>query len=121
MDIKPENILISDGIAKVSDFGIGRFYGTDFEDNPEQLVLQGMGTPQYMSPEQFRVNRQKDIGPGSDIYSLGIVLYELLDGRTPFDGKREELEDKHLNDLPSPLTDSSEKSVTVISCWMSFM
>ena len=115
LDIKPENILIAGGTAKVSDFGIGRFSGVNFEDNPDQLVRGRMGTPKYMSPEQFRVNRQKDIGTASDIYSLGIVLYEILDGRPPFDGSREELEDKHRSDLPTPLTGPAEKWWTIVS------
>ena len=108
LDIKPENILIADGTAKVSDFGIGRFCGPGFEVNPDRLVRQGLGTPKYMSPEQFHVNRQKDIGPTSDIYSLGLVLYEILDGRPPFDGTRAELEEKHRNHAPARLKGAAE-------------
>jgi len=95
LDIKPENILLVDGKIKIADFGIGRFGANQFGNNPEQLLRQGIGTPQYMSPEQFKVARQKDIGPKSDIYSLGIVLFEILDGNLPFDGTPIELRDKH--------------------------
>lgn len=103
LDMKPENILLTDGSAKVTDFGIGRFLGAQFGSNPDQLLRQGVGTPQYMSPEQFRTARQKEVGPASDIYSLGVVLYELLDGALPFDGSPEELREKHLNVAPAPL------------------
>ena len=109
LDIKPENILLVDGKAKVADFGIGRYGANQFKDNPEQLLHQGIGTPQYMSPEQFHVARQKDVGPASDIYSLGIVLFELLDGNLPFDGTAIELRDKHLNMQPPRLTGKLEK------------
>ena len=101
MDVKPENVLLCDGRAKVTDFGIGRFTGSGFENNPEQVLRQGVGTPQYMSPEQFQAARQKDISSASDLYSLGLVLYEILDGGLPFDGTRVELREKHLN-MPPP-------------------
>ena len=109
MDIKPENILRVDGKAKVTDFGIGRFAGMDFENNPDQLLHQGVGTPQYMSPEQFQTARQKDIGAASDIYSLGLVLYEILDGGLPFDGMPIELREKHLNMAPPCLKDGADR------------
>jgi serine/threonine-protein kinase len=100
LDIKPENILLVEGKAKISDFGIGRYYSELFEKNPEQLLRGGLGTPGYMSPEQFEVARERDIGPTSDIYSLGIVLFEILDGNKPFDGARTEIREKHLRMWP---------------------
>ncbi len=103
LDIKPENILLVNGKAKVTDFGIGRYVDGQFADNPDQLLRQGVGTPQYMSPEQFRTARQAEIGPPSDIYSLGLLLYELLDGSLPFDGSPQELREKHLNVQPPAL------------------
>lgn len=109
LDIKPENILLVSGRAKIADFGIGRYGANQFANNPEQLLRQGIGTPQYMSPEQFQVARQKDIGPTSDIYSLGIVLFEILDGNLPFDGTPIELRDKHLNMQPPRLKGKLEK------------
>lgn len=108
LDIKPENILLVNGTAKIVDFGIGRYGINQFKDNPAQLLRQGIGTPQYMSPEQFQVARQQDIGPASDIYSLGIVLFELLDGNLPFDGTPVELRDKHLNMQAPRLTGKLE-------------
>lgn len=108
MDLKPENILLVKGNAKVTDFGIGRYMGSMFVENPDQLLRQGVGTPAYMSPEQFKVARQKDIGPTSDIYSLGIILYEILDGSLPFDGSPIELRDKHLNTPPGQIRGSGK-------------
>jgi serine/threonine-protein kinase len=83
-DLKPENIMIRRGIrgihAKVLDFGIARLM-----DAGTKLTVAGAiaGTPRYMSPEQVE---GKEVDARADIYSLGIVLYESLTGRQPFDG-----------------------------------
>lgn len=82
-DIKPGNILIgSNGQVKVADFGIARAFGSEVA---EALTQTGsvMGTATYFSPEQAQ-GGQPD--PRSDIYSLGIVMYEMIAGRTPFFG-----------------------------------
>lgn len=115
LDIKPENILLVDNTAKIADFGVGRYSASMFAENPEQVRRQGIGTPQYMSPEQFHAARQKDVGPASDIYSLGIVLYELLDGSLPFDGTREQLRQKHLHDTPTEIKGSFAKYWGIVS------
>lgn len=115
LDIKPENILLVNGTAKVTDFGIGRHVDGQFARNLEQILHEGVGTPQYMSPEQFRATRQKDIGPTSDIYSLGLVLYEILDGSLPFDGRPRELRDKHLEMQPKALDGDAGKWWPVVS------
>ncbi len=80
-DIKPENILLVDGQALVADFGIARAVG---ETDDRKLTETGMavGTPAYMSPEQAVGDAGLDAR--TDIYSLGIVLYEMLAGETPF-------------------------------------
>lgn len=92
LDLKPENLLIRDGKLKVGDFGFAR---TQFSNDAanEALLSLGTGTPYYMSPEQFQAARSKDIGPASDIYSLGIILFELLDGDPPFGGPRMSFEE----------------------------
>ena len=116
LDIKPENILLVDGAAKIADFGIGRYGASMLADNPKQVNRQGIGTPQYMSPEQFHSARQKDIGPASDIYSLGVVLYELLDGSLPFDGSsRDEYRQKHLHDNPTEIKGACARYWGIIS------
>ncbi len=82
-DIKPENILISGGHALVADFGIAR---AAHEAGGNKLTQTGMavGTPVYMSPEQAVGD---PVGPTSDLYSLGCMLYELLAGEPPFTAK----------------------------------
>ena len=79
-DVKPGNVLVAqDGLVKVSDFGIAKVLG-----GSETLVTRAgfvLGTPAYMAPEQAK---GIDIGPATDIYGAGIVLYELLANRLPF-------------------------------------
>lgn len=83
-DIKPGNILIgSNGQVKVADFGIARAFGSSADDALTQTGSV-MGTATYFSPEQAQ-GGQPD--PSSDIYSLGIVMYEMIAGRTPFFGE----------------------------------
>lgn len=91
-DIKPENIMIrSDGYVKILDFGLAKLTTQQITDADleKPTLLQSnpglvMGTAQYMSPEQAR---GKDISFCTDIWSLGIVLYELLAGHVPFSGE----------------------------------
>jgi serine/threonine-protein kinase len=82
-DIKPENILLTtDGSTLVADFGIARA----LRGGEDRLTSTGfaVGTPAYMSPEQ--AGGERDLGPTTDVYSLGCVLYEMLVGEPPFTG-----------------------------------
>jgi WD40 repeat protein/serine/threonine protein kinase len=91
-DLKPSNILVTvnDGapVPKVIDFGIAKATGQRLTDKTVFTQFHAfIGTPAYTSPEQAEMS-SVDIDTRSDIYSLGVLLYELLTGRTPFDGEQ---------------------------------
>ncbi|MGQ0715034.1 MAG: protein kinase domain-containing protein [Gemmatimonadaceae bacterium] len=104
-DIKPENILFDEsGRAMVTDFGIAR------SADATQMTRAGtsVGTPRYMSPEQAR---GKELDGRSDIYSLGVVAYECLTGRAPFEGSDHySLMYAHVSQpIPAPALDTAEE------------
>lgn len=85
-DLKPANVLLTDDdVPMVTDFGLAKFLDAVDEDTRTELTASGqiLGTPSYMSPEQA-AGKVKLVGPASDIYSLGAVLYACLTGRAPF-------------------------------------
>jgi tetratricopeptide (TPR) repeat protein len=83
-DLKPGNILVTeDGRPKVLDFGVARLTGLDSRATLDSLDTRLVGTVQYMSPEQV-MGSGEDVDPRSDVYSLGVVLYELLAGCLPY-------------------------------------
>ncbi|MEM2126194.1 MAG: serine/threonine-protein kinase [Candidatus Methanosuratincola sp.] len=89
-DIKPSNILLrNDNVVKVLDFGIARIVTPDGDKAAEESSLTKtgttLGTVSYMSPEQLRAKSSADIDHRSDIYSLGVVLFEMLTGRELYD------------------------------------
>src|SRR5207237_3356720 len=81
-DVKPENILIArDGTVKVADFGLARAYADSSVSQAEGTVT---GTVQYLSPEQIQ---GQPADPRTDLYAVGVVMFELLTGRPPFTGE----------------------------------
>jgi eukaryotic-like serine/threonine-protein kinase len=99
-DVKPQNIMLNDsGLVKLTDFGIASMYK---DAEAERLTTTGMtlGTVQYYAPEQAQ---GEIVSPAADIYALGIVMYEMLAGRTPFDGDTPvAVAMRHIQDVPEP-------------------
>jgi serine/threonine protein kinase len=95
-DLKPHNVMVDDaGNAKVTDFGIARAGASDMTETGSI-----MGTAQYLSPEQAQGH---SVNASSDLYSVGIVLYEMLTGRVPFDGEAAvTIALKHVSEAPIP-------------------
>ena len=116
-DVKPANIHITDsGVAKLTGFGIAK------SSQGQSLGLTGagftIGTPEYMSPEQIRAS--DDLNFASDMYALGIVFYEMLTGRLPFEETAPILlMQKHMDEDPEPAnernTDVSAASAEVVA------
>lgn len=101
-DLKPDNVLITgDGIAKLCDLGLA---GTisDLDQPPGASRGAVIGTPAYMSPEQWSGSR--DVGASTDIYAFGVMLYEMLTGNHPFPGARRmvDLYQAHTHESPRP-------------------
>ena len=110
-DIKPENIMIRpDGFVKVLDFGLAKLNEpAEFQQSLSNYTLKGViiGTPAYMSPEQVTGGK---IDHRTDLWSVGVILYEMLAGKNPFRGEsRQATFQKILSDEPSPVTLLNDK------------
>lgn len=102
-DVKPENVLVNaEGHIKVSDFGIARVAGSNTLSKDDKVI----GSAMYFSPEQAR---GESVTIASDIYSVGVVLYEMLTGRIPFEGDTPvAIALQHISSLPKPLRSFNE-------------
>ncbi|MEM7679315.1 MAG: serine/threonine-protein kinase, partial [Myxococcota bacterium] len=102
-DLKPSNVmLVADGpreAVKLLDFGIATI--SDPEGSRITMSTSLLGTPTYMAPEQ--IINPTSVGPSADLYSLGVMLYEMLAGRAPFAGGTIEVVEKQLGEPPPPL------------------
>jgi tRNA A-37 threonylcarbamoyl transferase component Bud32 len=106
-DIKPENLMIYDDETgkrrvKVVDFGLAKHLERDSTHNLTGR-RQMVGTPKYMAPERVTM---ENVDGRVDVYALGVVLYEMLAGRAPFEGTFKEIVSKHLYQEPAPLADA---------------
>ena len=98
-DIKPRNILVQpDGVVKVADFGIARLEDTDASRSTDE-----MGAGPYMDPARFSPSLYGRLDGRTDVYSLGVVMYEMLAGRPPFAGDTYELLNQILHSEPPSL------------------
>jgi len=106
LDIKPENILLVKEHSKedskeekykvkITDFGLSRGLGALHLE----LLQDGAGTAVYMAPEQIQAARWKDVDKSADIYSMGLLLYEIIDGVTPYSGSAQQIKQKKLQDI----------------------
>jgi TolB-like protein/tetratricopeptide (TPR) repeat protein len=103
-DIKPDNILITGGVALVADFGVAKalIESTTMGQRPFTAAGMSVGTPAYMSPEQ--VSADPDIDQRADLYSFGAVAYEMLTGRAPFTARTTQaLLAAHVVETPEPI------------------
>ena len=105
-DLKPSNILVTQSpdqpaVVKVLDFGIAKLAADTFDDEDASTMVHTnsiVGTPRYMSPDQ---HRKAELTPAADVYSLGVILYEMLTGMAPFTGTTPaEIAQKHASDPP---------------------
>jgi serine/threonine-protein kinase len=107
-DLKPDNVILTAGdggeeVARIVDFGIAVLRAPDESVEGGRLTASGMivGTPQYMAPEQAKAERTDH---RADLYALGIMMYEMISGVTPFDGTAMEVALKKIDDDPPPFS-----------------
>ncbi len=104
-DIKPDNVMIADRHAVIMDFGVAKAMSEAKGSAGLTSVGVSLGTPSYMAPEQVTADR--DIDHRADIYSVGVLAYEMLAGRPPFSGTARAVLIAQIADPPPPLTEQA--------------
>ena len=114
-DLKPENVLIARRGVKIADFGIARAY--DALTHSFTASGAALGTPTYMAPEQALDER---LGPSTDLYAVGVIAYELIAGRPPFDphGTPVSILFAHVHRQPPPLTGAGPDAPLPVCRWV---
>ncbi len=117
-DVKPENVFIDkQGLVTVTDFGLTKSVEIDKDTASKQSLF--MGTPHYMAPEQFEA-KQPDAR--TDVYSLGVTLYEMFTGVLPFDGKTAfAIRDAHLEGAPKLITEIDNRLDSTVAKFVAKM
>jgi hypothetical protein len=117
-DLKPENVLLTPrGAVKIADFGIARAY--DAATATLTSTSGAIGTPAYMAPEQAQNHR---LGPYTDLYAVGVIAYELLAGRPPFEGTTPvAVLYQHVNSPPPPLAEVAPQTPPGVHAWVSWL
>ncbi len=112
-DLKPSNILVNeDGVPKLLDFGISKILSEEIENADSATITKlGVMTPSYASPEQIQ---SKSVTTATDVYSLGVILYELLSGHRPFETKEDNLKEiyKAIIEIDPPLPSSMVDTIS---------
>ncbi len=116
-DLKPRNIiLITDHErerAKIVDFGIAVLIGPEAEHTRFTQVGGRLGTPRWMAPEQ--IIDASNVGPSTDLYALGLLMYTMVAGHPPFDCPEEQVIKKHLEERPPPLPEAGDLEAVIFS------
>ncbi len=126
-DLKPENIMVSNDdppVVKLLDLGLAKLFDTDPDETTEavkrrrNLTKTGevFGTPAYMSPEMCLGNR--DISPASDLYCLGLILFELVEGHPPFSGSPVEVSLAQVEAAPPMMSATTPVDISRLVAWM---
>jgi serine/threonine protein kinase len=117
-DLKPENLLVtSDGSVKIADFGIAKAQRSVAAGPALTATGSTVGTPTYMAPEQAMA---RDIGPWTDLYSVGVMAYEMLAGRLPFPDEDTPMAVllHHINDPVPPLRSADPRIDPAVASWV---